>query len=151
MFVPVTHPFLHHISGCHPRHIGARVLSDTKSAIPPCRCPFLHTPLLLARISGHEGSDSDAEVSDFARRSPACSFPDGMAADQTRAHSRLGSSLAAPVSPELVLANAGAEAVDGEIEPTASMVLGPKNVDSLPLMVMLGNSGLRAELPGRVA
>lgn len=74
-----------------------------------------------------------------------------MAADQTRTHSRLGSSLAAPVSPELVLANAGAEAVDGEIEPTASMALGPKNVDSLPLMVMLGNSGLRAELPGRVA
>lgn len=74
-----------------------------------------------------------------------------MAADQTRARSRLGSGLAAPVSPELVLANAGAEVVDSEIEPTASMALGPKNVDSLPLMVMLGNSGLRAELPGRVA
>lgn len=71
----------------------------------------------------------------------------------TRLELAVASGLASPHPPAqgLGLANAGAEAVDGEIEPTASMALGPKNVDSLPLMVMLGNSGLRAELPGRVA
>ena len=135
------------------RHIGARVLSDTKSAIPPCRCPFLHTPLLLARISGHEGSDSDAEVSDFAIRAahPCALFQTEW--QPTRLELAVASGLASPHPPAqgLGLTNAGAEAVDGEIEPTASMALGPKNVDSLPLMVMLGNSGLRVELPGRVA
>ena len=99
------------------------------------------------------GSDSDAEVSDFAIRAahPCALFQTER--QPTRLELAVASGLASPHPPAqgLGLANAGAEAVDGEIEPTASMALGPKNVDSLPMMVMLGNSGLRAELPGRVA